>query len=479
MESLNNTTWDIVLSGTGLPNSLLALALSRSGKKVLHHDEHEFYGGSEAALSLEEAEVWVERINHEATRSPFQQASITKLEEYVSAVPRLSFSRAYNLCLAPQIIYSRTNLLPALVASKVYKQLEFLAVGNWFIFDPGVNDSFSLGGSVQQNALEPASRPCLRRIPNGREGIVKDKTIDFANKRSLTQLLLMIKDDESRKQAIAENKTLPFTYFLTAQYQLDRRLQAPFHALTLSPNAPEDTTTEYALTRLHRHLSSMGAYGPGFCAVIPRWGGLAEIAQVGCRAGAVGGGVYVLNKGIGGFPDSTAPPNHPDQNDKFLALGLTLEETIYTRRAVGSKYDYPSATTRPDPNPEDPPKIAVRSIAIVTSSLPEMFPPAKAAVHNPAAVMVIFPTGSLSLPDTTISPSSDESPTSETPPTSDVPLPSPPPPAPRNPVPIYLQVRSAETGECPRDQSKLPLFLPSHNLALSNDDTIRILIYIA
>jgi len=42
----------------------------------------------------------------------------------------------------------------------------------------------------------------------------------------------------------------------------------------------------------------MGMFGPGFGSVIPKWGGLSEVAQVACRAGAVGGAVYVLGKDI-------------------------------------------------------------------------------------------------------------------------------------------------------------------------------------
>ena len=35
-------------------------ALSRTGKKVLHIDKNDYYGGSEAALSLQEAKTWAE-----------------------------------------------------------------------------------------------------------------------------------------------------------------------------------------------------------------------------------------------------------------------------------------------------------------------------------------------------------------------------------------------------------------------------------
>ena len=35
-------------------------ALSRTGKKVLHIDKNDYYGGAEAALSLQEANTWAE-----------------------------------------------------------------------------------------------------------------------------------------------------------------------------------------------------------------------------------------------------------------------------------------------------------------------------------------------------------------------------------------------------------------------------------
>jgi Rab proteins geranylgeranyltransferase component A len=84
MESLNDTRWDVIIEGTGLYQSLLALyvpntsqslqsltdiafrrALSRSGKKILHVDQNDYYGGSEAALSLQEAEEWVKKFSQD------------------------------------------------------------------------------------------------------------------------------------------------------------------------------------------------------------------------------------------------------------------------------------------------------------------------------------------------------------------------------------------------------------------------------
>ena len=38
-------------------------ALSREEKKILHVDKNGYYGGSEAALSLQDAQDWVKSIN--------------------------------------------------------------------------------------------------------------------------------------------------------------------------------------------------------------------------------------------------------------------------------------------------------------------------------------------------------------------------------------------------------------------------------
>lgn len=44
-------------------------ALSRSGKKILHVDRDDYYGGPEAAFSLGEAEAWAKKVNEGMTIS--------------------------------------------------------------------------------------------------------------------------------------------------------------------------------------------------------------------------------------------------------------------------------------------------------------------------------------------------------------------------------------------------------------------------
>lgn len=44
-EPLSQTEYDVVILGTGLPESILAASLALAGSRVLHLDPNGFYGG--------------------------------------------------------------------------------------------------------------------------------------------------------------------------------------------------------------------------------------------------------------------------------------------------------------------------------------------------------------------------------------------------------------------------------------------------
>ncbi|MCJ1248253.1 Rab proteins geranylgeranyltransferase component A [Trapelia coarctata] len=430
METLSETEWDVVISGTGLPQSLLALALSPSGKKVLHVDRNGYYGGAEAALSLQDAVAWVKTVNDcsvsftpesldsggrgKNTVPPtFKDARIITPNEHQSqpeskpAASKLGFSRAYSLALSPQLIYSRSALLPTIVSSKIQQQLEFLAVGSWWIFVP---DEKSESNTQIRSGQEAAGT--LKKIPGGREDVFADKTIDLKSKRSLMKFLRHAADTEALQPVLDEWGERSFQELLTLQYGLSTQLQSALHALTLSPEPPSRTKTSYALPRITRHLTSIGVFGPGFGSVIPKWGGIAEIAQVACRAGAVGGGVYVLGQGVksvthGGGSSAEMSP---------MTVQLQDEEIIRTKWVAGCHEDLSSSPEATDSGSHS---YIVRSISIVSGSMSTLFPLTAEGAPPPAGAVVVFPEDG----------TGDEK--------------SPP---------VYLMVHSSDTGECPAGQ---------------------------
>lgn len=237
----------------------------------------------------------------------------------------------------------------------------------------------------------------------------------------------------------------PFPEYLLSEFKIPESLQAPLLALTSSSHPARQTLTSFALPRIHQHLTSIGLFGPGFGAVLPKWGGLSEIAQVGCRAGAVGGGVYVLNKGVESIDvESKAAEQETPGGSKpsKLPLKLRLEggEEVEAHFCVGSSEDLPRHESKYSET--DTVQIS-QSIIIVSSPLSSLFYLAAEGAPPPAATVVVFPTGSLGLDDILL--------------IEEVP-------------PVYLTVHSSDTGECPIGQSEFlssSLLLQEYTLVLS------------
>lgn len=349
---------------------------------------------------------------------PFQNASLWKSEAHAE---NISFSRAYTLTLSPQIIYTRSKLLSQLVSSKVYRQLEFQAVGNWWIYQKPGEDEAKAQGSLQ-------------RLPNGREDIFTDDNIDLRSKRSLVKFLKFVVDFENQPETWQPYAKDGLHGFMASKFKLPLSLQTIISALTLSLDSPDHTTVEFALPRIARHLTSIGVFGPGFGAVVPKWGGGAELAQVACRSGAVGGGVYVLGTGIKdvGLKEDTDSPD--------AALTLTNGEIVHTRSLVQATKLEDSASARS--------RVISKTISIVSSSLSTLFTTTVEGAPTAAVSVVVFPAETFRVNDVL------------------------------QPYPVYLMVHSSETGECPVGQSKSYSPVLRVPIAL-NDDPTRILIYIA
>ena len=61
-EGLLINGYDVVICGTGLTQSILAAALARVGKKILHCDSNDFYGDLDAVLTLDSIDDWITNV---------------------------------------------------------------------------------------------------------------------------------------------------------------------------------------------------------------------------------------------------------------------------------------------------------------------------------------------------------------------------------------------------------------------------------
>ena len=238
------------------------------------------------------------------------------------------------------------------------------------------------------------------------------------DKRSLMKFLRSVLQEDGQEDPVADTVSeQTLANALKGRFRIPAALEAPILALALSPSPANATGLDIALTRIQRHMRSAGYFGPGFGAVVAKYGGNAEISQVACRAQAVGGGTYLLGHEVDAIDSSSKPQADQADSDALLKVKLSDGTDIRSRWIVGGSDDLPQ---QHDSRTEDEASLQVstmHSVDIVSDPLKHLFPVTSENGPVPAAAIVL-------VQDETDADSS----------------------------PIYLQVHSEDTGECPPGQ---------------------------
>ena len=192
----------------------------------------------------------------------------------------------------------------------------------------------------------------------------------------------------------------------------------------------------------------MGVFGPGFAAVIPKWGGSSEIAQVACRAGAVGGGVYILGTGVRSSSSVGFAEEHSEDWKYHVCQRNPADEITITNPAWEGPLSIPHQGANPHPHIEVTltnndvirTKALIKSrdsdsefegehlnnvskmIAVVSSDLASLFTTTVEGGLTAAVSVIAFPSNSIKIDDQL------------------------------QPHPVYIMAHSSDTGECPVGQ---------------------------
>lgn len=301
-----------------------------------------------------------------------------------------------------------------MVSSQVYSTLEFQAVGNWWIAQNG--------NGIQEGGEDDSPKIALKKVPSGREDVFADGSISVKSKRALMKFLrhLMQHEDEGSSTSPANQS---FEGLLRSQFRLDDTLHQPLLALSLSAGTTSDTSPDFAISRIERHMKSLGVFGAGFSSLIVKWGGLSEIAQAACRALAVGGGVYVLGttiESVNVAEDSTSLAKGPQP----LKVTLRNSDNITADWIIAGISDLTPGTAKMGPSHSGLAKSA-RAIYILSSPLEALFSSSEDSGPSPAGIVVVIPNTILSDQIKTFS---------------------------------YLFIHSSDTGECPQGQCEYFIF---------------------
>ena len=205
--------------------------------------------------------------------------------------------------------------------------------------------------------------------------------------------------------------------FLSVSFNVPPSLHNVIIALTLTLELPAKTTVRYSLPRIARHLTSIGVFGPGFGAVIPKWGGTSEIAQVACRAGAVGGAVYMLGTGVASITPTS---------DSHIDLKFTNDEAVRTLAnsgVISTKVLVTDAESVPDAGLNNLHTVS-KMIAILSTDLAPLFVTTVEGSPTAAVSVIAYPSNSIFLDGKA------------------------------QPEPVYIMAHSSDTGECPVGQCK-------------------------
>jgi RAB protein geranylgeranyltransferase component A len=310
---LPNSEYDTIVVGTGLVESILAGALARVGKTVLHLDVNDNYGGQYSTLNLDEFHRFLTnppQQNLEATEDETDTtfAELKRVQvayknayknisiNYLHAEPNspeqsnrrdqlpadmnsdaASLYRKFVIDLNSNLIYAGGDLVQLLIDSGVGRYLEFKLVDAILVYVPNKEGQYS-----------------FQRVPLSKGDIFKNNFVSLVEKRYLSKFIATCADFENT-QLFKEYENRPFVEFLKAQ-DLSPVLQTFVLYAIAMVDCEDAVTTREGMQRVRRFIGSVGRYGTTPF-LYPMFG-MSEINQAFCRVGAVYNATYVLRRGI-------------------------------------------------------------------------------------------------------------------------------------------------------------------------------------
>jgi len=259
--------YDVVVLGTGLTECILSGVLSVKGKKVLHIDKNDHYGGEAASINIEA--LFKKYGNFTAGEEPWKK-----------------YGRAndWNIDLVPKLLMSSGELTNILVSTDVTRYLEFRQVAGSYVQQG--NGAKATVAKVPSDAGEALRSSLMgifekRRMKSFIEWVGTFDVGDSAGHKGLSINTCTMKDVYDKFGL--ETGTRDFIGHAMALYTTDSYI-------TEQGKAPE------TIERIRLYGNSVARYGKSPY-IYPLYG-LGELPQGFARLSAIYGGTYMLNTSI-------------------------------------------------------------------------------------------------------------------------------------------------------------------------------------
>ncbi|CAD6199250.1 unnamed protein product [Caenorhabditis auriculariae] len=252
--------YDAIVLGTGLKECIISGMLSVSGKKVLHIDRNNYYGGESASLT------------------PLEQLYEKFHGPNAKPQPEMGRGRDWNVDLIPKFLMANGELVKLLIHTGVTRYLEFKSIEGSYVYK---------GGKIY-------------KVPADEMEALATSLMGMFEKRRFKKFLVWVQAfDRNNKETWQgldpDNNTMQQVY---DKFGLDENT-ADFtgHALALHrdddyKNQPFGPTID--MVRLYS--DSLARYGKSPY-LYPLYG-LGELPQGFARLSAIYGGTYMLDKPV-------------------------------------------------------------------------------------------------------------------------------------------------------------------------------------
>ncbi len=272
-----NTTYDVIVLGTGLKECMLAGLLAKfpkktpgeekkEGAKILQLDRNGYYGSDSASLNL--TNLW----------KHFGKGEVPK---------QYGENRDWNVDLIPKYIMANGSLVKLLLKTNVSQYLEWKAVDGTFVYQYDKGGIFSKAKGV------------IHKVPATAAEAMKSSLMGLLEKNRFRKFMTFIQDYDA-KDPKTQNGLLPDAKFseFFKKYSLEpNTIDFVGHAVALYTNDDYlDKKAIVTIDKMQLYMNSFGRYGNSPF-IYPVWG-LSGLAEGFSRLCALYGGTYMLNRDV-------------------------------------------------------------------------------------------------------------------------------------------------------------------------------------